>query len=97
MENLRDLFKALLKILDMKCGEEDESETPDEVCRKVLINLGEEPLGNGDPSDLESFRKNITAFLQLMIRADALESAYEDAGSVDEALFNLLQHPDDLQ
>lgn len=111
MDNLRDLFKSLLEVLDIKI-EDTDSEPPENVCRKILFNLGEDP---SDCNDLQGFRTNIHAFLKHMIRPEILKCASQHSpafnspsqhslsasqhtpASVDDIIFYLLQHPHDLQ
>ena len=109
MDNLRDLFKSLLEILDIKIDDQD-TQPPENVCRKILYNLGEDPSLS---MDIHGFRTNIHTFLRHMIRPEIFKCASEHSaskcasegskcpsghsGSVDDIILYLLQNPHDLQ
>lgn len=92
MDNLRQLFSQMMELLDLKY-DGSEGDSPEKSCKKLLYTNGDEPAADNNSTNLETFRTNIASVLRLFVRLDTLEKAYENAGSVDEALFNLLQRP----
>lgn len=100
LKKLRANFITLMKrIMTDDDLREDfiDGESPEEVLKKVLRHLAEEPVQFvSGASELTYFRENLAVFLRLGIKSEAVEKASFRAESVDEVVYNLLHFPYDL-
>lgn len=92
--NLKNAFLQIVSRLvsDRDVIEDSGNETNAEIIlERMLRHLGEEPVESEEGvSDVECFRKNLKTFLKLSFKDEALELAFKDVESVDEAVTNLL-------